>query len=59
MFKLQLENLAVCLLRSVKEISAQEMLQGLEGVSMKHLRRKYLDMGAIVMTIPEKPTSSK
>ena len=63
MSKLQLENLAICLLRSVKEVSAQEMLEGLEEVSIKHLKRKYLDkllaMGAVVMTIPEKPTSSK
>lgn len=63
MSKLQLENLTICLLRSVKEVSAQEMLEGLEEVSIKHLKRKYLDkllaMGAVVMTIPEKPTSSK
>ena len=37
--------------------------EGIEDVSYKHLRRKYLDkliaMGAVVMTIPESPTSSK
>ena len=63
MTKTELENLAVCLLRATKEISAQNMLDGIEDVSYKHLRRKYLekllDMGAVVMTIPEKPTSRK
>lgn len=63
MTKTELENLAVCLLRATKEISAQNMLDGIEAVSYKHLRRKYLDklldMGVVVMTIPEKPTSRK
>ena len=51
MSKMELENIAICLLRTI------------EDVSYKHLRRKYLDkliaMGAVVMTIPESPTSSK
>lgn len=58
-----LENLAVCLLRCMSEISAQEMLEGLEEISYKQKRRKYLDlllaMGAIEMTLPDKPTSKK
>ena len=63
MTQTEVENMAKCLLRAIKEISAQNMLDGLEDISYKHLRRKYLDklldMGAVVMTIPEKPTSSK
>lgn len=63
MSKMELENMAVCLLRSTEEISASDMLEGIENVSYKHLRRKYLnkllEMGAVIMTIPEKPTSSK
>ena len=63
MSKTELMNVAVCLLRAMEEVSAQNMLEGIESVSYKHLRRKYLDrlleMGAVVMTIPEKPTSSK
>lgn len=63
MSKTELENMAVCLLRAIEKVSAQDMLEGIENVSYKHLRRKYLDrlleMGAVVMTIPEKPTSSK
>lgn len=63
MTQTEVENMAKCLLRAIKEISAQNMLVGIEDISYKHLRRKYLDklldMGAVVMTIPEKPTSSK
>ncbi len=63
MTQTEVENMAKCLLRAIKEISAQNMLDGIEDISYKHLRRKYLDklldMGAVVMTIPEKPTSSK
>ena len=59
----ELDNLAVCLLRCATEISAQEMLEGLEEISYKQKRRKYLDlllaMGAVEMTLPEKPTSKK
>lgn len=63
MSKMELENIAICLLRTIEEVTAQDMLKGIEDVSYKHLRRKYLDkliaMGAVVMTIPESPTSSK
>lgn len=63
MTQTEVENMAKCLLRAIKEISAQNMLVGIEDISYKHLRRKYLDklldMGVVVMTIPEKPTSSK
>lgn len=63
MTQTEVENMAKCLLRAIKEISAQNMLDGIEDISYKHLRRKYLDklldMGVVVMTIPEKPTSSK
>ena len=63
MTQTEVENMAKCLLRAIKEISAQNMLDGIEDISYKHLRRKYLDklldIGAVVMTIPEKPTSSK
>lgn len=61
--KMELENLAVCLLRAVEDVSAQDMLVGIEDVSYKHLRRKYLnkllDMGAVMMTMPDKPTSKR
>lgn len=63
MSKAELTNMAVCLLRAMEEVSAQNMLEGIENVSYKHLRRKYLgrllEMGAVLMTIPEKPKSSK
>ena len=63
MSKMELENIAICLLRTIEEVTAQDMLKGIEDVSYKNLRRKYLDkliaMGAVVMTIPESPTSSK
>ena len=61
--KMVLENMAICLLRAIEEVSAQDMLKGIEDVSYKHLRRKYLDklleMGAVMMTMPDKPTSKK
>lgn len=61
MSKMELENMAVCLLRSTKEISASDMLEGIEDVSYKHLRRKYLnkllEMKVVMMTMPDKPTS--
>ena len=63
MSKMVLENMAICLLRTIEEVSAQDMLMGIEDVSYKHLRRKYLDklleMGAVTMTMPDKPTSKR
>lgn len=59
----ELGLLAICLLRAQEEISAQDMLDDIDKVSFKQKRRKYLDklleMGAISMTIPDKPTSKK
>ena len=59
----ELGNLAICLLRTQEEVSAQDMLEGIDKVSYKQKKRKYLDklleMGAISMTIPDKPTSRK
>ena len=59
----ELGLLAICLLRAQEEISAQDMLEGIDKVSFKQKRRKYLDrlleMGVIFMTIPDKPTSKK
>lgn len=59
----ELGLLAICLLRAQEEISAQDMLEGIDKVSYKQKKRKYLDklleMGAISMTIPDKPTSKK
>lgn len=58
-----LHSLVLCLIRAQKEISAQDMLEGIDRVSYKQKKRKYLDklleMGAIQMTIPDKPTSKK
>ena len=52
-------NLSVCLQRCVKAVSAQELLAGIDDISDKQLRRKYLkpllDMGLIEMTIPDAP----
>ena len=52
-------NLSVCLQRCVKAVSAQEMLAGIDDISDKQLRRKYLnpllDMGLIERTLPESP----
>lgn len=57
----ELGLLAVCLLRTQEGVSAQEMLEGVDKVSFKKKKRKYLDklleMGAVLMTIPDKPTS--
>lgn len=57
----ELTGLAICLLRSTMVVSAQDMLNGVDTVSYKQKRRKYLDrlleMGAIMMTMPDKPTS--
>ena len=57
----ELGLLAVCLLRAQEGISAQEMLDNIDKVSFKQKKRKYLnkllEMGAILMTIPDKPTS--
>lgn len=57
----ELGLLAICLLRAQEEISAQDMLENIDKVSFKQKKRKYLDklieMGAILMTIPDKPTS--
>lgn len=57
----ELGLLAVCLLRAQEGVSAQEMLKNIDKVSFKQKKRKYLDklleMGAILMTIPDKPTS--
>lgn len=61
MSMMDLENLAICLLRAKSDISAQNMLEGIDNVSYKQKRRKYLErlltMGAIVMKMPDKPTS--
>ncbi len=61
MSKLDIERLAICLLKSKEPISAQSMLDGFDEMSLKHKRRKYLDklleMGVLQMTIPDKPTS--
>ena len=52
-------NFSVCLQRCVKAVSAQEMLAGIDDISDKQLRRKYLnpllDMGLIERTLPESP----
>ncbi|OYP58658.1 hypothetical protein CIL02_13820 [Prevotella sp. P3-122] len=57
----ELGLLAVCLQRAQEGVSAQEMLKNIDKVSFKQKKRKYLDklleMGAILMTIPDKPTS--
>ncbi len=57
----QVRMLATCLLRCVTPVSAQELLLGIEDISYKQLRRKYLDvlleMEAINMTMPDKPRS--
>lgn len=57
----ELGFLSICLIRAKKEVSAQEMLEGIDKISYKQKKRKYLEkllaMGAISMTIPNKPTS--
>ncbi|MCI6893980.1 MAG: putative DNA binding domain-containing protein [Bacteroidales bacterium] len=61
MSKMEIENLAVCVLKSRSAVSAQKMLEGIENISYKQKRRKYLEklieMEVLLMTIPEKPTS--
>ena len=61
MSKMEIENLAMCMIRSETAISAQNMLDGIDSVSYKQKRRKYLDkllsMGLLLMTFPDKPTS--
>ena len=61
MSKSDIERLVVCLMRCTTAISAQEMLEGIEQISYKQLRRKYLqpllDVELITMTIPCKPKS--
>ena len=61
MSKIEVEHLSVCILKSRTAVSAQIMLEGVDKVSYKQKRRKYLDklleMGVLLMTIPEKPTS--
>lgn len=61
MSMMELENLAICLFRTKSEISAQDMLEGIDSVSYKQKRRKYIErllsMGAILMKFPDKPTS--
>lgn len=60
MSKNELGLLAICLMRVQEDISAQEMLEDIDKVSFKQKKRKYLDklleMGAILMTIPDKST---
>ncbi len=57
----ELGYLAICMIRAKGVVSAQDMLDGIDRVSFKQKKRKYLDklleMGAIIMTIPDKPTS--
>lgn len=54
MSKSDVERLAICLMRCAKAISAQEILEGIEQISYKQLRRKYLqpllEMKLITMT---------
>lgn len=58
---MEIEQLAICMLKSKKAISAQNMLDGIGDISYKQKRRKYLErllnMGLLKMTIPDKPTS--
>ena len=57
MSKMEVEHLSVCILKSRTAV----MLEGVGKISYKQKRRKYLDklleMGVLLMTIPEKPTS--
>ena len=61
MSKIEVEHLSVCILKSKTAVSAQAMLEGVDKISYKQKRRKYLDKlvdtGVLRMTIPEKPTS--
>lgn len=59
MSKFVLYNLSVCMQRCVEAVSAQDMMAGLDDVSDRQLKRKYLkpllDMDLIEMTIPDSP----
>ena len=61
MSKSDVERLVMCMMRCTTAISAQGMLEGIEQMSYKQLRRKYLqqllEMELITMTIPDKPRS--
>ena len=61
MSKSDVEKLVMCMMRCTTAISAQGMLEGIEQMSYKQLRRKYLqqllEMELITMTIPDKPRS--
>ncbi|WP_315322417.1 Fic family protein [Segatella oulorum] len=53
----------LCLQRCGVAISAVELLDGIEDISLKQRKRKYLqpllDFGLIEMTMPNVPTSRK
>lgn len=53
----------LCLQRCGVAISAVELLDGIEDISLKQRKRKYLqpllDLGLIEMTMPNVPTSRK
>ena len=55
------EKLALCLIRCITPVSAKEMLDNIEDVSYKQLKRRYLqpllDMELISMTMPSRTTS--
>lgn len=55
------KNIVTCLQRCETEVSAQQMLNGLENITERQLKRKYiqplLKWEFINMTIPNKPTS--
>ena len=59
--KLDIEKLAICLLRCSTEISGRNMLDGIDSTSYKQKKRRYLDklleMKLIQMTNPDKPTA--
>ncbi|MBE6312853.1 MAG: transcriptional regulator [Bacteroidales bacterium] len=61
MSKSDIEKLALCLLKSAKEISGRDMLDGIDTTSYKQRKRKYLDklleMKLLKMTKPDKPTA--
>lgn len=61
MSKKEIDLLVTCLLKTQTPISAQQMLEFIDNVSFKQKRRRYLnkllEMGLVLMTIPEKPTS--
>lgn len=61
MSKSNIEKLAVCLLKSAKEISGRDMLDRIDTISYKQRKRNYLDklleLKLLRMTKPEKPTA--